>query len=585
MYPGENVPERPQRIYIIIMSATNLHSDPRLSAPMRRHIRSLRMDTVEAYMFWCREHGFNARLNKTLPQRRQELAEARKTSDRHRKDAELKAHIAALGLDSVAAYRAWCRESGVGDGLQKSKTQRQQEIRLDRELRNRKFAARSAASQHKRRRRDTLKRIAEGQADEQELTSPVLLRVHHLFHHALDDPSARSAFLELLLRVEKDRRLFHLKPVVPRYGPMPENSFMDGLAALATWYDRWKREVADWQPDSHNGRRQFGALARHLLAEYDVPACMDTAFFMGLDDRARMRQRWFVDVGTGKNIRKADIPVRLTKRMAHVFALASPPEYTVDAALRWAQVVGMGGDDLLAEAVCDSMLAEHFDEGSFWETVLHFFVNNPMLDVAHVGPIVDYIHHQRFVRQERRNPDGSVCLADPPEPGFTMKGRTPESMLRRVDAWHNALSKAKAKTPKTWAPSGIRGFEWVDEDESAGEIRNWKIEEILNDRALMEEGKAMRHCVATYKTSCANGHRSIWSMQVGYLSSGNTRRVLTIELINNKRYIRQVRGRSNTRPLDAHSGRAQDGWDILMKWAKQEGLTLPGTRSVAMRRI
>ena len=145
-----------------------------------------------------------------------------------------------------------------------------------------------------------------------------------------------------------------------------------------------------------------------------------------------------------------------------------------------------------------------------------------------------------------------------------MKGRTPESMLRRVEAWHAALSKSGAKTPRTWPASGIRGFEWVDEDERAGEIRNWSIEEILSDRALSEEGKAMRHCVATYRNSCANGHRSIWSMKVGYASSGSVRRVLTIEMINNRKYIRQVRGRSNSRPLDAHSGRAQDGWDVLL---------------------
>ena len=567
------------------MSATNLHSDPRLSAPMRRHIRSLRVDTVESYMSWCREHGFNARLNKTLAQRRRELATARKTSDRHQKDAELKAHIAALGLASVAAYQAWCREHGIGDGLQKSKSQRQQEIRLDQKLRNRQFAARSTASQHKRRRKDTLKRIAAGEADEGELTSPVLLRVHHLLHHALDDSSTRTAFLELLLHVERHRSLFHLKPVVPRYGPAPQNNFMDGLAALAAWRDRWKRDVADWQPDSHNSRRQFGALARHLLAEYDVPACMDTAFFMGLDDGARARQNWFVHVGTGQNIRKAGIPVRLTKRMAHVFTFSAPPEYTVDAALRWAQVVGMGGDDLLAEAVCDSMLGEHYDEGPFWETVLHFFVNNPMLDVVHVGPIVDYIQHQRFAKQERRNPDGSVDLVDPPEPGFTMKGRTPDSLLRRVDAWHRALTKSTVKEPRKWASCGIDGFTWVDEDERAGEIRTWRIEEVLNSRDLSYEGKTMKHCVASYVQSCANGSKSIWSMKVEYLGTGTTRHVLTIELFNAKRYIRQVRGRSNSRPMDAHSGRAQEGWHVLSRWADQEGLTLPGARTAAMRRV
>ena len=567
------------------MSATNLHSDPRLSAPMRRHIRSLRMDTLEAYMSWCRENGFNARLNKTLAQRRQELATARRTSDRHRKDADLKTHISALGLESIASYRAWCRENGVGEGLQKSKTQRHQEIRLVQRLRNREFAVRSTASQHKRRRRDTLKRIAAGKADERELTSPVLLRIHHLFHHALDDTAAREAFLSLLLHVEKPGRLLHLKPVVPGFGAQAENNFMDGLASLASWQDHWKRRVEDWRPESHNARRQFGALARHLLAGYDVPPSMDTAFFTGMDAASRTKQGWFVHVGSGNNIRKADIPLRFTKRMAHVFSVDAPAEYTVDAALRWAQVVGMGGDEVLAEAVCDSMLGEHFDDEAFWESVLHFFVNNPMLDVVHVGPIVDYVHHQRYVKQERRNPDGRVVLLDPPDPGFTMKGRTAESMLRRVDAWHRGLNRTQVRQPRQWESCGVNGFTWVDEDERAGEIRTWRIEEIRNSRDLAYEGKTMKHCVASYLTSCANSTRSIWSMKVEYLGAGTTRNVLTIELFNSKRYIRQVRGRSNSRPMDAHSGRAQEGWHVLSMWADREGLTLPGARSRAMRRV
>lgn len=567
------------------MSATNLSSDPRISAPMRRHIRSLRMDTVEGYMSWCRENGFNARLNKTLVQRQKELATAKKSADRHRKDADLKAHISALGLESIACYQAWCRKNGVGEGLQKSKTQRQQEIRLVQQLRNREFAARSTASQHKRRRRDTLKRIAAGEADERELTSPVLLRVHHLFHHALHDAAAREAFLSLLLHVEKPGRLFHLKPVVPRFGAQAENNFMDGLAALASWRDHWKRRVEDWRPESHNARRQFGALARHLLTDYDVPPCMDTAFFTGMDAASRTKQGWFVHVGSGNNIRKADIPLRFTKRMAHVFSVDAPPDYTVDAALRWAQVVGMGGDEVLAEAVCDSMLGERFDDDAFWESVLHFFVNNPMLDVIHVGPIVDYVHHQRYVKQERRNPDGRIILLDPPDPGFTMKGRTAESMLRRVDAWHRGLNRTQVRQPRQWESCGVSGFTWVDEDERAGEIRTWRIEEIRNSRDLAYEGKTMKHCVASYLTSCANSTRSIWSMKVEYLGAGTTRNVLTIELFNSKRYIRQVRGRSNSRPMDAHSGRAQEGWHVLSMWADQEGLTLPGARSRAMRRV
>ena len=102
---------------------------------MRRHLRSLHLNTVDAYRNWCRENGFNARLNKTLPQRRKELASARRTTKQHRIDSELEAHIRALALGTIADYQAWCRTHGVGDGLQKSKVQRRQEITLARQSR------------------------------------------------------------------------------------------------------------------------------------------------------------------------------------------------------------------------------------------------------------------------------------------------------------------------------------------------------------------------------------------------------------------------------------------------------------------
>ena len=51
-----------------------------------------------------------------------------------------------------------------------------------------------------------------------------------------------------------------------------------------------------------------------------------------------MQQGWFVHVGSGQNIRTADLPLVLSKSMAHVFAEA-PGDLTATEALRWAQVV------------------------------------------------------------------------------------------------------------------------------------------------------------------------------------------------------------------------------------------------------
>lgn len=560
-------------------------SDPRLKATMRRHLRALNMTSVEAYLGWCRAQGFGARISKTLAQRQEELNAAKKDKARKQIQSDLDRHLAALEMTSVEAYQAWCRAQGFGDGLHKSSAHRQQEQHHAARAKAQALSARAAAHQHKRRRKETLELIAAGRIEEEELTSPVLLRVHFLFHQVLTEPAVKEAFLRLLVHVEKSSRFFHIKPAVAQYGPQPENTFIDALAALAQWQPLWIRAVDDWQPASHNARRQFGALARHLLAEYDIPVCMDTAWFRGMDDAAQQQQEWFIHIGMGRNIRKAAIPLEFSKKMAHIFINQAPDNYTIEAALRWAQVIGMGGDDHLADAVIESRLGDHFHEESFWASVLHFFINNPMLDTVHVGPIVDYLHHRRHVPEQRVNQEGAVEYLDPPEPNLTMKGRSPDILLRRVDAWHRGLSKEVQKEARRWPSSGFNGFTYVDEDPEAGEMRSWTIDEILDLSDLVEEGKVMRHCVATYKSSCINGHKSIWSMKVEFLSSRMTRRVLTIELVNHRRYIRQVRGRNNSRPLDAASGRAQTGWDVLKKWVQQEGLSLPGEHSQAMRRL
>lgn len=416
-------------------------TDLRLNASMRRHLRSLSMTMVESYLAWCRQNGFGTWINKTLAQRQEELKTSKKAKVRKQTQSSIDEHIEALELNCVEAYQTWCRANGFGAGLQKSPTLRQQERHHASQMKIQILASKAAAYQHKRRRKDTIALIAAGQIGEEELTSPVLLQIHFLFHQAITESAVQDAFLELLIHVEKNSRLFHIKPVVSQYGPQPENTFIHALAALAQWHTMWLREVGKWQPSSHNARPQFGSLSRHLLADYDIPVCMDTAWFRGMDDEAEQQQEWFIHIGIGKNIRKAAIPLNYSKQMAHTFISHAPENYTIEAALRWAQVIGIGGDDHLADAVIGSRLGEQFHDEPFWESVLHFFINIPMLDPVHVGPIVDYIHHQRYVGQTQINPEGTVEHLDPLEPNLTMKARTPDSILRRVEVWHRGLSK------------------------------------------------------------------------------------------------------------------------------------------------
>ncbi len=179
---------------------------------------------------------------------------------------------------------------------------------------------------------------------------------------------------------------------------------------------------------------QFSSLAGHLLAAYPVPAFLTSVWFEGRSVEARRRQGWYLHVGSGRNIRKADLPLPYTKMMAHHF-LQAPDHSTVEAALRWGQVRGLGGSKELARAIAATRLGRSFDSEDFWISVVHFFVNHPDLDLAQVGPVVDYLHHQRFLPQEVLMADGERVELGPPQPNLSMKGRTAEILApagRRV---------------------------------------------------------------------------------------------------------------------------------------------------------
>ena len=57
--------------------------------------------------------------------------------------------------------------------------------------------------------------------------------------------------------------------------------------------------------------------------------------------------------------------------MAHFF-LQAPDHFTVEMALRWGQVRGFGGSEVLASAVAATRLGRSFEHENFWQTVLHF---------------------------------------------------------------------------------------------------------------------------------------------------------------------------------------------------------------------
>lgn len=468
----------------------------------------------------------------------------------------LEQHLAALGLSTVEEYIDWCARHGFGTRPDKHWHQRCKE---------RYFASQqdiqSRWARKKRERHDprsAIIAIANNELAASDLTCPHLISISTAFETL--EGNARDAFLRVLLHVQDRADLLAIRPVVPQFGTQPGNTFIEALSAVAGIHKRWLRSVEEWQPRTHNSRRQFSSLARHLLAKYPIPVFMDSVWFKGQAPEARRQQEWFMRMGSGESPRHMDLPVRLTKRMVHHF-LRAPTDSTVEAALRWAQVLGLGGNVRLAEAVLGSKLATDFDHDEFWVSVIRWLIANPMLDTRQVGPIVDYIRHQKF------EPQQAEANSRPLQPDFSIQGRTPASLLRQIQEWHGDLRKQPQQPIQvTWYESGIDECEWIVDSATPEHERRWTIKEILNRKDLFTEGCVMRHCVASYEHLCASGRSSIWSLGIE-CNDGRRKRVLTVEVAVRRKAICQVRGKANRLPTEKEMG-------ILRRWAAQEGLTV-----------
>lgn len=371
----------------------------------------------------------------------------------------------------------------------------------------------------------------------------------------------REAYERLLRQVRLRTTLLRPAQDPRRLGRCTTNA---GLFALALHHADWLRPVEAWLPPPSNPTPQFASLAHHLFALYPVPAFMTSAWFRVPPDHPHPEQEWYKHLGRGGSIRTASLPLPLTRAMAHHFSLA-PAHYTVSAALRWGQVLGFGGSRELARAVVATRLGREFANEEFWLTVLRFFVLHPAMDVAQVGPVVDFLHAQRFAVREVFVPGQGVVQQGPPRPDYAMKGRTVASLLRQVEEWHRLLGKDSGTPARSWSRSRAGEFQYVEGTEQQENLRCWTIRELLTSGELIREGQAMRHCVACYVPDCVQRRTTIWSLQVD--TGRGPHRALTVEVDPASKTIRQARGKANRLPRQCERS-------VLENWAAREGLRI-----------
>jgi hypothetical protein len=234
-------------------------------------------------------------------------------------------HIQKLGLSDKTSYKNWCKQNGFSTSLSKGGAALRREQALVRTSH-----ADSLLKQKKRPRNalTTLQKILQGKGSKISYPSGQSYWAQIVEYQ---EDGAPRVFFELLehilnLKVWKEKIAFGAEKF----------DIIQGIYKVCLYRQHWVRSYKDWEPRTHNARRQFASLVRHLFTKYPVPSFMNCVWF-GNDHNY---VNWFWHVGQGGNVRTLDPPVFMTKKVAHHF-LEAPYNYSITNALSYSQIINL----------------------------------------------------------------------------------------------------------------------------------------------------------------------------------------------------------------------------------------------------
>ena len=391
---------------------------------------------------------------------------------------------------------------------------------------------------------------------ESERLHPLIRYADGVYHNMSMTNQERRAMLNL---IDISKRTKFFNPHDNRDNPK-SNRFIDGLFSLAKTRALWERMPDLWQPKDVSDIEQFCSLVQHLFAKYPMPRFFDKVW-LNMGKEAEKQQMWYVNVANGSNIRtQTGLPISLTKKVAH-FMMQAPERLTFNQAIRYGQVISMGGNINVVLGVLSTPLGEIFDNDDFWQTVIKFFIENPLLDRSHYRSVYDFIFDQKYRNMGFVIQDGVQVQAEPPQPNFCMKGREPNTLLQMIERWHRELGDI-ANRPvlghNCWKSCGIQMYT----EKICGNA--YYIRELLCQDELWQDGKDMHHCVGSYGPSCASGEIAIFSLSGTEKETMKNERMATIEVSLRDKTVVQVRARFNLAPSPM-------SWKIIKNWMGYNG--------------
>jgi len=308
------------------------------------------------------------------------------------------------------------------------------------------------------------------------------------------------------------------------------------------------RPLGNYSSKSYNLAKQHKALVRHLYVQYNVPTFLYN-IFTGPHDGVGFD--WFFCLAQGGSFQKLTKGL-FTKKECISF-LQAPDTYSVEKAFWFAKLHHLG----MSPKAIDALI------------VRKDFFRNQTIQASNAERLVDYLafyaKYASDMDEQTFDEVTDYLLAARAQPGFSVRGRTLNSVIALSIAWHRDSLQAKYGSKVSWIGKGLRP--WYREEKEI----IWEVVELTTNHDLITEGRKQHHCVSSYVSSCMNGHSNIFSLRRfdNFTLREYEKNRITFQMNGND--IVQIRGISNRRASD-------DELRVIRRFATEQGFGIANSR-------
>lgn len=293
----------------------------------------------------------------------------------------------------------------------------------------------------------------------------------------------------------------------------------------------WIRSPREFRYEDLDKQNLEQALIDYLFVKYPVPQFLYKAFNNVASENIKWIS-WFIIIGQGGSLHKfaSTFDWIIAKKFPH-YLQNVPPDFTLIEGCMYAEILRLGGSRkefdrlrLNHTFTLDPTSSDSLMKGTFlpfWQDVVKWLTKNrESITNENANQILDWGLH-RFIEANR--------FGQP----FSLTGRSVARVLEDTAQYLHAIARSYDFYKVSWKKHNL---DWECIDSSS---QTWSFVELASSLELLEEGRAMHHCVHTYTRYCVIGYIAIISLKC------NSARHITIELNLTNKKIAQAKGHGN----------------------------------------